>query len=106
MKTPDEIKINHPSICYNCDHARKPASNALQDEGYVGCAYPLIKLRQTEQDTDELDVSFIGEAKQLAEGWVDMRAKIFGNNSGITTNCQLLTLGVGDCSRFQKRSEN
>jgi hypothetical protein len=92
--TENNIKELHPSLCYNCIHARKPASDANIDKGYVGCAEYCRK--QT--------YGFISEFKEIAEGWVDLRASIFGPRSGITTNFQLLALEVSKCTAYLKKT--
>lgn len=88
-----EIIDKYPSLCYTCEHARKPAAETNRDKGFVGCA----------QFTRKEHYAFVQEAEELAEGWVDLRASIFGEKSGIITNFQLLTLEVKICSSYQKR---
>lgn len=86
------IKEKHPSICYNCKLSRKPASIENIKKGYVGCC-----LRTSNYDYYE-----ILEAKEVAEGWVDLRSKFkLGKGSGIITNNMLLTLEVKECRQFK-----
>lgn len=95
---PEEIKLKHPSICYNCRNARKPASDENQENGYVGCAY-----FAREQNEEKYPMSVIGNnTKEVAEGWVDLRARIFGEKSGIITNIQIITLEVKTCNAFEE----
>jgi len=75
----EAVMTAHPSICYN------------RDKGYVGCAEYLRKGETAD---------FIFDAKELTEGWVDMRAAVFGPKSGIITNLQLMTLEVKKCAAF------
>lgn len=89
-----EVADKYPSICYACRSARKPAANENRDKGYVGCA----------EFTRNGHYYFVGEAKELAEGWVDLKARIFGEKSGIITNLQLMTLEVKKCSSFETES--
>ena len=89
-----EVADKYPSICYVCRNARKPAANENRDKGYVGCA----------EFTRKGHYDFIGKAKELAEGWVDLRARIFGDKSGVITNLQLMTLEVKKCSSFETES--
>lgn len=89
----ESIKKEHPSICYNCDLARKPASDENRKNGYVGCC--LRVLHPIHFDWDE-----ITEAKEVGEGWVDLKARIDGNKSGVISNYQLLTLEVKSCNQF------
>lgn len=86
----NKVVDKYPSICYACRNARNPASNGNIEKGYVGCA----------EFTRKGDYDFVGDCKELAEGWVDLRAKIFGEKSGIMTNLQLMTLEVTNCSSF------
>lgn len=92
--TENEVKELHPSLCYDCTHARKPASDANIDKGYVGCAEYCRKE----------SYSFITECNELGEGWVDLRASVFGPRSGMITNMQLLTLEVTKCSAYLKKT--
>lgn len=89
-----EVADKYPSICYVCRNARKPAANENREKGYVGCA----------EFTRKEHYGFVDEAKELAEGWVDLRARIFGEKSGIITNLQLMTLEVKKCSSFETES--
>lgn len=48
------------------------------------------------------DWTEINEAKEVAEGWVDLRSDIkLGEGSGIITNLMLLTLEVKSCNQFK-----
>jgi hypothetical protein len=89
----EEIIKKHQSICYNCINARKPAADKLRDEGYVGCAEYTI--------TNSID--FILEAKEIVEGWVDLKSEIFGIGRGVTTNCQIMTKETSVCASFFKK---
>lgn len=90
-----EVIDKYPSLCYTCEHARKPATETNRDIGWVGCAEYARKEH----------CNFVGNAKEIGEGWVDLRASIFGKKSGIITNFQLLTLEVKTCSAYQKTTE-
>jgi hypothetical protein len=94
--TPEEIILKHPSLCYTCRHARKPAAEENQEKGYVGCAF------YTRESGEEKEPSFNVVAKELATGWVDLRAKLFGPKSGIITNFQLLTNEVKTCAKYEE----
>lgn len=95
----DQIKKEHPSICYTCDYARKPASDENTKKGYVGCCLRVLPKYSREID-DSFDWDEINEAKEVGEGWVDLRSRIFGEQSGIISNCQLLTLEVTSCNKY------
>ena len=90
----EKIKKEFPSICYGCANARKPVSESNRDKGWVGCTMR-CDLWEWEDILDQ-----ITEAEAIGEGWVDLRAPVFGESSGITTNLQLLAKGVKECSRF------
>ncbi len=88
----EQIIDTTKSICYNCENARKPASDQIMNQGYVGCA----------EFARKEHYDFIIEAEELAEGWVDLKSRFTLNRgSGITTNKQLLTVGVKKCKQFQ-----
>ncbi len=88
----EKIMAKYPSICYGCDHARKPASDENLNKGYVGCCE---YLRQ------QNSYLYIKTARELAEGWVDLHAAIFGTRSGTMTNMQLMTLEVSECDEHK-----
>lgn len=93
----EKIMSEYPSICYTCICARKPWSSKFRDEGWMGCT---IMLR------DEYGYAAVGEAKELATGWVDLRSKPFSKEgSGIVTNNMLLTLGVEHCRMYEQVEE-
>ena len=93
MENKQDIIDKHPSICYNCTNARKPASDENQEIGWVGCAEYFRK-----ENCD-----FVYGSEELGEGWVDLRSPIFGKKSGISTNLQLLTKGVTNCLSFDEK---
>jgi hypothetical protein len=94
MNKDKSYKEKYPSICYACDLARKPASDENRDNGYVGCC-----LRVMGKDWTE-----IIEGKEVAEGWVDLRASIDEiKGSGIITNLQLLTKQISACDSLTKK---
>lgn len=92
----NEVINKYPSLCYTCEHARKPASDENQNIGWVGCAqYTRL----------ENKCYFLQEAKDTGEGWVDLRAGIFKPKSGMITNFCLLTKETTKCSAYQKITE-
>ncbi len=82
---------SYPSICHTCKSARKPASDENRGKGYVGCA----------EYARKENYDYVGVAKEIATGWVDLKTKIFGDKSGIISNFQLLTLEVESCNKFE-----
>ncbi len=87
------------SICYGCKFARRVASEELEKEGYVGCCFPVVNERNGFAVDPEY--SFVKVGEEVAEGWVDLRSAPFGKPSGVTSNCQLITLGIEKCSKFE-----
>jgi len=90
-----QIKEQYPSICYDCQYARRPWSNEFRNEGYVGCC---LRALDPPRDHHEIEV---GEA--VASGWVDLKSDIWNDKgSGMVTNEQLVTLGIKSCKAFIK----
>lgn len=99
------IMKKHPSICYSCKRARKPASDENTKKGYVGCCIRVIGKRSKEDDIT-YDWGEIEEAKEIAEGWVDLRSELkLGKGSGVITNLMLLTLEVKSCKQYIDKSD-
>lgn len=95
------IKEKHPSICYNCDLARKPASDENTKKGYIGCCLRVIGKRSKNDDIT-CDYDEITQAKEVAVGWVDLKSTVkLGKGSGIITNLMLLTLEVKSCNKLK-----
>ena len=93
MSMTESIIQAHESICYSCLNSRRVAADKLEQEGYVGCC---MWVKGKSDRTD-----FIDEASELAEGWVDLKSKPFGNPSGVITNIQLITLEVKSCTEYK-----
>lgn len=91
MSIETEIPEKFPSLCYGCQNARKPAADSNRLIGWVGCT-----------QSPALADSQIRDCDNMGEGWVDLRSRVFGDSSGVTTNCRLLTFQVRDCKSFQK----
>jgi hypothetical protein len=100
----NKIKEKHPSICYSCDKARKPASDNNTKKGYVGCCLRVIGKRSHGGELT-YDWGEIKEAKEIGEGWVDLKSEIkLGKGSGVITNFMLLTLEVKTCNQYSPKS--
>lgn len=104
----EETIKKYPSKCWTCKRARKPASNKMLDEGYVGCTLFTEGIKIPEEGEYENSLS-VGKrrivnnikVKALYEGWVDLRAGLENRKgSGVTVNSQLLTVEVVDCKFF------
>lgn len=98
MESPEKIKEQFPSICYNCEHNRRPTSDSNTERGYVGCAEYARRMKY-----DNTSIDFIEEGVEAGEGWVDLRANVFSKSSGIDTNFQLLTKQIKVCTEFSKK---
>lgn len=96
----ENIKEKYPSICYNCYFSRKPASDENRDKGYVGCCIRALEQHQFKGGRIR-DYEIINEAKEVAEGWVDLRSSVFGEKSGIITDMMLLTKEVKSCDMYE-----
>jgi len=96
-----QIKKDHPSICYNCKLARRPASEENLKKGYVGCCLRVIDKPHTNYDTYDYDE--INEGKEVGEGWVDLKSRPFNKPSGVISNLQLITLEIKSCSKYESR---
>lgn len=97
MNNLEEIKEKYPSICYNCRHSRKPASNENTKKGYVGCCIRVL-------NNEQLDWTEINEAEEIGEGWVDLKSDVtLDKGSGVITNFQLLTLKVNSCDQYTEK---
>lgn len=44
-KYPEEAKRRHPSLCFQCGKAVKPAALSLANEGFTGCRGHMDKIR-------------------------------------------------------------
>lgn len=96
----NKVKKKHPSLCFRCDLARKPASLDNLKRGYVGCALRGIT---NMKHPDGYDHDEIEEAEIVAEGWVDLKTRptLSGDGSGIISNLQIITKGVKSCKQFK-----
>ena len=99
--TLEEVKIKHPSLCYDCSLARKPASDENTLKGWVGCAGPIAK--NYEDNQNFVYGVVVKDELSLGEGWVDLRSSPkLGKGSGIITNFQLLCKEVKSCKHFEE----
>lgn len=92
----EKIKGKFPSICYDCKNNRRPSSDTVVEKGYVGCAEYARRCFK-----DNPTYSFVSEGEEIAEGWVDLKSYIFEKSSGVSTNYQLLTRGIKQCTEFE-----
>lgn len=100
----EQIQKDHPSICYDCQYSRRPASDTNTKKGYVGCCLRVIGKRGKDA-IDTFDHDVIDIAKEIGEGWVDLRSTVFREKgSGFITNFQLITLEVQKCRMYEKKA--
>lgn len=91
------------SICKNCIWARKPWSETLLKEGYIGCVkhLELIKVNPfMSQYTAALRIVNSGEFDKTATGWVSV-ARLNEKVSDNAFNNILLTKGCTKCAYHQ-----
>jgi hypothetical protein len=87
----EQIKNDHPSLCFDCVNGRRVAHDNNSKVGWVGCAE---YVRRSNDD------SFLDIVSESGEGWVDLKSYPLGFKSGIITNSVLVTRGVKKCSAF------
>lgn len=103
----NEIKNNHPSICYDCVFCRKTWSDELRDKGYCGCG--LLALEdKSEQEIQNILEYLANNSEMIGTGWVALNANIFLDakileSNGMVTNDQLITYKVKSCKQFKKK---
>ena len=71
-----EMNMNLNPKCENCFYARKACNGE-----YVGC---VAALSRDMEDEDWLYIFY--ERGEISTGWVDLRAKPYGKDSGMITN--------------------
>ncbi len=95
----------HPSICHDCVNARKPASEQLAQEGFVGCANH-IALTMDPNDHNVFLLSMDEAAAIMYEkitaenagtGWVYPARLKDNGDPGIMVNGVLLVKGCTGC---------
>lgn len=88
------------SICKNCIWARKPWSEKLFNEGYIGCFKLLDMIKRSpsvSQDIAVLRIVSSGEFDEAATGWVSV-ARLNEKVSDNAFNNILLTKGCTKCA--------
>lgn len=101
-----EMMDQNPSLCHNCDNARKPASESLAQEGYVGCAMHFSLARQEGGDMESALWKIIKGAQldKAVTGWVTpLRLNTKARESS-AFNCVLMTKHCTKCRFFKLRS--
>lgn len=94
------------SICKNCIWARKPWSEKLLKEGYIGCFKHLNLLKENpsdSQDTAALRIVDSGEFDEAATGWVSI-ARLNEKVSDNAYNKVLLTKGCTRCAYHKTKN--
>jgi len=95
------------SKCFTCCHARKPWSEILLSQGWVGCACQ-AKLTGGVQIESGSDIVIAVDAETIGSGWVRMRVPLHFKEdsffSGLLNN-QLLVKNATNCSHYEEEKE-
>ena len=105
--TPQMMK-DHPSICHGCEHARKPWSEELARQGWIGCFKHLrlaadeFAMARLHLDWDGIPQHIVdnGSFEQAATGWV-CQGRPHQMESGSAFNGILMSVGCTKCIYFQ-----
>ena len=106
-KITPEMSKAHPSICLNCEHGRKPWSEELARQGYVGCFKHLhiaaneVMKSQLNLDWEGIPQHIVnnGTFEQAATGWV-CQGRPHQQEIGSAFNGILMTIGCRKCKYF------
>lgn len=110
-KYPEEVKRQHPSLCFQCAKAVKPAALALANEGFTGCRGHMDRIRDhrfSDARQEDLAAEMLHEGIQCqkaATGWssaipLDNDTKPWRTYNGI-----LLIKGCTECPHFEPKSK-
>lgn len=96
----------NPSLCHKCDNARKPAAEALAQEGYVGCAMLFYLARQKGDDMESALWEIINGAQldKAVTGWVTPLPLNAKARESSACNDVLMTKHCTKCRFFELRS--
>lgn len=110
-KYPEEAKLQHPSICFQCEKAAKPAALAIAEQGYVGCIAHMDEIKRyqfTDVHQEEL-------ASRMLQGGIQCQAAATGWSSAIPVNSEekpwrtyngiLLIKGCTKCPHFEPKTK-
>ncbi len=111
-KYPEEAKRRHPSLCFQCGKAVKPAALALANEGFTGCRGHMDRIRShwlSDAGPEYLAAEMLHEGIQCqtaATGWssaipLDNDTKPWSIYNGI-----LLIKGCTECPHFEPKSKS
>jgi len=96
-----------PSLCHTCTKARKPCSEELAKEGWVGCASMFCDRSNPDEDPKvQLARILRGlKAARMGTGWVKPVALDNDEESGmmVSYNDVLLTMATTKCSFYDKK---
>lgn len=110
--TPEMIQ-EYPSICHDCEYARKPWSVELAKQGYVGC-FKHLRLAADDLAKARLHLNWEnipqhivdkGEFEKAATGWV-CQGRPDQEETGGAFNNILMTVGCKKCSYFEARHDS
>jgi len=110
-KYPEEAKRRHPSLCFKCEKAVKPASLSLANKGYTGCREHMDRIRDRQFSNarqEDLAAEILNEGircQTAATGWssaipVDNDTKPWSIYNDI-----LLIKGCTKCPHFEPKSK-
>lgn len=109
-KITPEMSKAHPSICLDCEHGRKPWSEELARQGYVGC-FKHLRIAADEFDMARLHLDWKGIPQhivdngvfeQAATGWV-CQGRPHQQENGSAFNGILMTVGCSKCKYFEPK---
>ena len=82
------------SICENCRNAMQPATEAVANDGWIGCNWKMKV--ENEQTCRQWPYGYESPANHVAFGWVR-------TGGGGIVNDQLLTKQTTACGSFRER---
>ena len=94
----NEIISKYPSLCWDCVNARKPAADSNRGNWFVGCC-EMFRRRKYNENADIFD--YLMQEDAVGEGWVDLRARIWGEKSGVITNYVPMVKGAKRCLAYE-----
>lgn len=70
---PDRAKKDHPSLCHKCSNAVKPGALKIAEQGFVGCAAHMDKIKRSyDMGAEELAAEMVQngiQCEQAVTGW-------------------------------------
>lgn len=111
-KYPEEAKRRHPSLCFQCEKAAKPAALEIAEQGYVGCLAHMDEIKRyqfTDVHQEELASRMLQNGIQCqaaATGWTSaIPVNSDEKRWGIIYNDILLIKGCTKCPYFEPKTK-